>query len=479
MRPYRVLCLMAIVVLMGVVLLPQTAFADTIFEVGNPTYTNNGVEKSMNVAPYVHDGRTFLPITFVADALGISGSDVIWDEIAQTVTLVKGDKIVQMKIGSTTMLVNGAAITLDAPPEVQGGRTCLPVALVVKSFDYSINWDPAAQSITISGSANSGNSSNNSGTAEEKSNNSPVINNNNSSNSIDLTSLNYYGTDAGSSLHIDQLSSNSPLEMAGNQYDKGFTINNNYSKAASKYVAYKLDSAYTRLTGILGIRVKGLTGKYTDKMIIYGDDRVLYESPYFIKTDAPLDVDIDITGVDVLKFYFCGNGDAQWGYPVFANPKLSNGGNNDALSKPTNTGPIDLTSLNYYGTDAGSNLHIDQLSSNSPLEMAGNQYDKGFTINNNYSKAASKYVAYKLDSAYTRLTGILGIRVKGLTGKYTDKMIIYGDDRVLYESPYFTKTDAPLDVDIDITGVDVLKFYFCGNGDAQWGYPVFANPKLY
>ncbi|MEN6348160.1 MAG: copper amine oxidase N-terminal domain-containing protein [Syntrophomonas sp.] len=119
------------------------------FVVGQSKFTLEGVEITMDVAPYIKDGRTFLPIAYVAQALGIDASNIIWDAANQTVTLMKGDKVLQLKVGSNTMLVNGAAITLDAAPEINNSRTCLPVALVATAFLQTIAWDAATQTVTI------------------------------------------------------------------------------------------------------------------------------------------------------------------------------------------------------------------------------------------------------------------------------------------------------------------------------------------
>jgi len=120
------------------------------FVIGQSSFTLEGVDITMDVAPYIKDGRTFLPIAYVAQALGIDvEKNITWDATNQTVTLMKGDKVLQLKVGSTTMLVNGAAITMDAAPEINNSRTCLPVALVAKAFGQTIAWDAATQTVTI------------------------------------------------------------------------------------------------------------------------------------------------------------------------------------------------------------------------------------------------------------------------------------------------------------------------------------------
>lgn len=128
-----------------------TVHAVSTFVIGNTVYQINGVDQpAMDQAPYIKNDRTYLPVRFVAYGLGIGDNGIIWDEIGRTVTLMKGDKVVQLKIGSTTMLVNGAAITMDTAPEITAaGRTCLPIRFVAEAFGAVVDWDAATQTTTI------------------------------------------------------------------------------------------------------------------------------------------------------------------------------------------------------------------------------------------------------------------------------------------------------------------------------------------
>jgi len=128
---------------------PGEVVNEAAFVIGSTSFTLNGATITMDVAPYIKDGRTFLPIAYVAQALGVSPSNVIWDSVNQTVTLMKGDKVVQVKIGSQTMLVNGASIAMDVAPEISSSRTCLPIALLAQAFGSTANWDAATQTVTI------------------------------------------------------------------------------------------------------------------------------------------------------------------------------------------------------------------------------------------------------------------------------------------------------------------------------------------
>ncbi|MEW5707088.1 MAG: copper amine oxidase N-terminal domain-containing protein [Actinomycetota bacterium] len=120
------------------------------FVIGSTSYTVNGVTKTMDAAPYIKDSRTFVPVRYVANALGVTDDNIIWDGVKKTVTLIKGDRVVQMTIGSKTMLINGAAITMDTAPEiVSPGRTMLPIRFVAQALGATVNWDPATNTATF------------------------------------------------------------------------------------------------------------------------------------------------------------------------------------------------------------------------------------------------------------------------------------------------------------------------------------------
>ncbi len=125
------------------------AVRPAVFTIGSTSYTLSGESQSMDVAPYIRDNRTFIPIRYVAYALGIADSNIIWDSANQTLTLMKGNKVVQLKIGNNIMLVNSVAITLDVVPEITDGRTCLPIAPVAQAFGATASWDATTQTVTV------------------------------------------------------------------------------------------------------------------------------------------------------------------------------------------------------------------------------------------------------------------------------------------------------------------------------------------
>ncbi|HHY66597.1 MAG TPA: copper amine oxidase N-terminal domain-containing protein [Alicyclobacillus sp.] len=121
------------------------------FTLGSTTYTVNGQQQTMDVAPYLkNDGRVMLPVRFVANALGVNDNSVIWNQSDKSVTIFKGGNVVKMTLGSNTLIVNGTAVQMDVAPELYNdGRVMLPIRWVGQALNADISWDQATQTVTV------------------------------------------------------------------------------------------------------------------------------------------------------------------------------------------------------------------------------------------------------------------------------------------------------------------------------------------
>lgn len=116
------------------------------FKVGEKSYTvlREGSESTqlMDVSPFASSGRTFVPVRFLANALGVSDEGIRWDGEKQMVTLVLDKTIVDLTLGSKELLINGEATLMDVTPVAKSGRTFLPARFVAEAFGYQVDWDP-------------------------------------------------------------------------------------------------------------------------------------------------------------------------------------------------------------------------------------------------------------------------------------------------------------------------------------------------
>ncbi|KGF07039.1 hypothetical protein HMPREF1634_06390, partial [Tissierellia bacterium S7-1-4] len=105
---------------------------------------------TMDVAPYIKNARTMLPIRYIAEALGMS---VSWDAKTRTVIIQDMFYTVEIPVDTNIINVNGEVFTSDVKPEIVHGRTMLPIANIARALGLKdgkdILWDAAKKQVTI------------------------------------------------------------------------------------------------------------------------------------------------------------------------------------------------------------------------------------------------------------------------------------------------------------------------------------------
>ncbi len=128
---------------------PQEEIGSGLFQVGSCIFEINGIMKMMDAAPYVKNGRTYVPLRYLAYACGLSDKDIVWEDSNQTVTLTRGNTVIKLAIGSKTMKVGDTETAMDVAPEINNGRTMLPARYVVEAFGGTVKWNNITQAVGI------------------------------------------------------------------------------------------------------------------------------------------------------------------------------------------------------------------------------------------------------------------------------------------------------------------------------------------
>lgn len=106
----------------------------------------DGLPVAFDVSPLLQNGRTMVPFRALAEALNIA---VTWDNATRTVRAAGVSTSISLQIGSSTAYRNGAAVTLDAPPQLVGGRTLIPLRFFSESLGCGVQWVEASREIKI------------------------------------------------------------------------------------------------------------------------------------------------------------------------------------------------------------------------------------------------------------------------------------------------------------------------------------------
>lgn len=125
----------------------------TLLRVGKEFYFVNDERARLDAPPLVEEGRTILPVRFIAQAMG---SQVLWDQEDRRVTIIKGDDTIELWIDSNLARVNGDFKLIDPDNDSirariipETGRTMVPVRFVAETLGADVFWDEATKTISL------------------------------------------------------------------------------------------------------------------------------------------------------------------------------------------------------------------------------------------------------------------------------------------------------------------------------------------
>jgi len=123
---------------------------DVAFTIGQDKFLLDGKEQQMDIAPYVKNDRTYLPIRYIATALGITDNDINWNDDTQSVIITKDGGFIKYVVGNREMILNGKSVVMDVEPEfVEPGRVMLPLRWVAQALGANIIWDEKSETAII------------------------------------------------------------------------------------------------------------------------------------------------------------------------------------------------------------------------------------------------------------------------------------------------------------------------------------------
>lgn len=122
-----------------------------ILQIGNKIMYVNNIPQQIDVPPTIIEGRTLLPIRWVAEPLGAT---VSWDNNEKKVVVTLKEIIIELWIGKNVARVNGMEKKIDpnnpkVVPMIINGRTMLPVRFVAENLGCDVQWNPDTKTVII------------------------------------------------------------------------------------------------------------------------------------------------------------------------------------------------------------------------------------------------------------------------------------------------------------------------------------------
>lgn len=123
--------------------LPKNAVKLTVYK---KQATLNDKSYTLEQAPTIVNDNTLVPLRFVTEALG---GNVKWDDKERKVTVIRGDKLIDLWIDNADLLVNGDRVTAEVSPKIMNNVTMVPLRLISEKLGFKVGWEPKNYGITI------------------------------------------------------------------------------------------------------------------------------------------------------------------------------------------------------------------------------------------------------------------------------------------------------------------------------------------
>ncbi len=116
--------------------------------IGALTYEIDGEPAlpAIDVPPFIEDGRTFVPVRFLAEAFAAVADWTPKDANVETVYLERADLLITIGIGQVTLEIydkmndQTKTATVDAPARIVEGRTFLPFRAIGEAFGVEVDY---------------------------------------------------------------------------------------------------------------------------------------------------------------------------------------------------------------------------------------------------------------------------------------------------------------------------------------------------
>ena len=114
--------------------------------IGNSLFSLDGIAYSHDVAPFIENGTTLVPLRFISEVLG---AEVTWLADTKQVQILHQGHEIMLTIGSASVSVDGLPQELDVPAQLVNNRAFVPLRFISETLGADVDYDDAQKEITI------------------------------------------------------------------------------------------------------------------------------------------------------------------------------------------------------------------------------------------------------------------------------------------------------------------------------------------
>lgn len=106
----------------------------------------NGAPQTVEQAPVIVAGNTLVPLRFVTEALG---GTVEWNDAERKVTIIRGQQMMEFRIGQMDYLADGTRQSAEVPAEIRGQSTMVPLRVLTEYLGWKVTWDQNTRTVAL------------------------------------------------------------------------------------------------------------------------------------------------------------------------------------------------------------------------------------------------------------------------------------------------------------------------------------------
>uniref|UniRef100_UPI0009EB1073 stalk domain-containing protein n=1 Tax=Tepidibacillus infernus TaxID=1806172 RepID=UPI0009EB1073 len=109
-------------------------------------YVNGKFVNFPEQKPFINNGLTMVPVRYVSQELQ---AYVFWDGTTQTITIIKGYEVIELRINDRNVREQDQVITLESPAMLYNGQTMVPLRFISEAFHAKVEWDGTNKTVRI------------------------------------------------------------------------------------------------------------------------------------------------------------------------------------------------------------------------------------------------------------------------------------------------------------------------------------------
>ncbi len=109
----------------------------------------DGKEIKPDVPAMMIEGTTMLPFRAILNSLGVADKQISWKNSSQSVQIKTDKTYIFLAVGVEGAIVNQGMVNLPAAPMIVDGRVLVPLRFISEALGARVNWDGAANTVTI------------------------------------------------------------------------------------------------------------------------------------------------------------------------------------------------------------------------------------------------------------------------------------------------------------------------------------------